>query len=191
MISKDDVAKMKESYTRLKNLKLTAEETGIPWQTVYWWLKKEGVEVTGDKIRYGGDSDKIALIGELYFKNLFPDAVYENENKFQAKCDFSLYGNTVDIKTSSLRHHKSRSGNIVKRWGFNCFNNDEEPIDFFVCFCLKENGKDIEKILLIPSELVVTKTGGLSVSALGSKWDSFTVSEEDLVDFFNNFNLIK
>lgn len=187
MVSKEDVVKIKESYARLKNLKLTAEETGIPWQTVYWWLKKEGVEVTGDKRRYGGESDKIALIGELYFKNLFPEAVYENDNKFQAKCDFTLYGNNIDIKTSSLRNQKARSGNYVKRWGFTCFNNEEQPIDFFVCFCLKENSKDIHKILLIPSELVTTKTGGMSISIFGSKWDSFEVTEEELVAFFNNF----
>lgn len=47
-----DDAKIIESYSRLKKLKLVGDETGIPWQTVYVRLRANNVPVTGDKARY-------------------------------------------------------------------------------------------------------------------------------------------
>jgi len=186
-VSLENIERIKELYAKVKNLKLVSEALSIPWQTVYWWLKKEGVQVVGDKARYGGDSDSVGIIGELLFKRLFPDAVYENDTKYQAKHDFTLHGLKIDIKTSSLRSVKTRKGNIATRWGFNCYNAAEHGIDFFVCFCLNANGRDVDKILLIPSEMVVSETGGVSVSSNRSKWDAFVITEQDIVEFFNNF----
>lgn len=186
-MSPENIELMKESYARLKNLKLVAKEINIPWQTVYWWLKKVGVEVVGDKSRYGGSSDSVGLVGETLFKKLFPEAIYENDSKFQAKCDFTLHGLRVDIKTSSLRENKVRGGGTIDRWGFNCYSDEINKIDFFVCFCLSRDSTSVDKILLLPSEMVTTKTGGLSVSPRASKWDDFAVTEKELVEFFNNF----
>ena len=63
-----------ESYSRLKNLKLVGLELGIPWQTVYVHLRAAGVPVTGDKKRYGSDTDRLAAKAEALFAELVPAA---------------------------------------------------------------------------------------------------------------------
>ena len=58
MNKKEIIDKCIESYSRLKNLKLVGLEVGIPWQTVYVYLKQAGIAVTGDKSRYGSVTDR-------------------------------------------------------------------------------------------------------------------------------------
>ena len=61
MNKKEIIDKCIESYSRLKNLKLVGLEVGIPWQTVYVYLKQAGISVTGDKSRYGSATDRVAV----------------------------------------------------------------------------------------------------------------------------------
>ena len=91
-----------ESYSRLKNLKLVGKEVGMPFQSVYLVLRKAGVSVTGDKSRYGSETDRLAAGAEREFMSLVPDAKNMNEVQFQSKIDFDVHGVTVDVKSSRL-----------------------------------------------------------------------------------------
>lgn len=128
MNRKELVNKCIESYSRLKNLKLVGAEVGIPWQTVYIYLKQSDIAVTGDKARYGSVTDRIAVIGEQRFHNAVPLAIDNNDLKFQADVDFSIHGLTVDVKTSKLRHYEKDAD----RWAF-CINKQKDSADFLFC----------------------------------------------------------
>lgn len=187
-MSPEDIERIKTSYNSLKNLKLTAKELNIPWQTVYWWLKKEGIEVTGDKERYGGKSDRVGVIGESLFASKLPFAENQNKLKFQAECDFKVKDVKIDIKTSLLREYSSRGQpkNKCYRWGFN--PNYSYDIDYMVCYCLEGDvdNYSVEHILLIPQEILDGKTT-VSVSKSSSKYLDFKVSEQELIEFFEEF----
>lgn len=47
------------AYDKHKNLKLAANEIGLKWQTLYCMLKNQGINIIGDKLRYGSDRDKM------------------------------------------------------------------------------------------------------------------------------------
>ena len=186
-MERETVNKMVSLYQELKHLKLVGEELQIPWQTVYWWLKKEGVEVTGDKSRYGGIQDQIGLIGERLFREDCPRATDENSNKFQAKYDYTLGEIKIDVKTSFVRQTKGRiEGRIYPRWGFNC--RTQQEADFIVCYCLDGEFDDytVEHTLLIPNEMV-RGMQTLSVTKGGSKWLDYSVSRDELKAFFEPF----
>lgn len=173
---------MVEAYSRLKNLKLVSTEIGVPWQTVYWWLKKLGINVIGDKSRYGSSSDQLGLIGENEFKRIVPFANSNNDSIFQSKFDFLVGDYTVDIKTSSLLTRKSRSTGIEKlRWMFNLKDKDQ-TIDFLVCFALnKEDG--VDHIFLFPNE-IFNGMKTISIAKSKSKYYEYLISEEELTEFF-------
>ena len=165
-----------EAYSRLKNLKLVSTEIGVPWQTVYWWLKKLGINVIGDKSRYGSSSDKLGLIGENEFKRIVPFANPNNDSVFQPKFDFLVGDYTVDIKTSSLLTCKSRF-----RWMFNLKDKDQ-TVDFLVCFALnKEDG--VDHIFLFPNE-IFNGMKTISIAKSKSKYYEYLISEEELAEFF-------
>ena len=92
-----------KAYEKHKNLKLAAQEIGIGWQTLYYRLRKQGVSVTGDKLKYGSNTDKIAAFGEQEFLKLIPFSEDQNQKKYQSKFDFLVCGQKVDIKTSNLK----------------------------------------------------------------------------------------
>ncbi|QQP86902.1 hypothetical protein [Entomomonas asaccharolytica] len=169
-----------EAYDKHKNLKLAADEVGIKWQQLYTILIKEGVKVTGDKARYGSDSDKLAAEGERIFKELVPIAKDLNAEQFQSKIDFDVLGYSVDVKTSTLKKSNCRSES--KRWAFS-LKKQEYFADFFVCIAIKDN--KLHKIYLIPCELV-RYYQSISMSENGSKWDDYLVKPEDLLDFFKS-----
>lgn len=187
-MSPENVELIKSTYSKLKNLKLTAKEINIPWQTVYWWLKKESIEVTGDKKRYGGTSDQIGIIGEALFAASCPFAINRNSEKFQAECDFMVKDVKVDIKTSTIRSYASRGKpeNTCYRQAFN--PNYKHPIDYMVCYCLDGDADDyvVKHILLIPQEIIDGKST-VSVTCSKSKYFDFKVTEQELVDFFAAF----
>lgn len=75
------------------------------------------------------------------------------------------------------------------RWAFST-RAQEDTADFLVCFCYAgynclEHG-DVTKILLIPKEMFKNKQS-ISVSAKISKWYDFEVSEQELLEFFEEF----
>lgn len=49
-----------EAYRQHQNLKIAAQHVGIPWQTVYVHLRKAGEPVTGNKLKYGSETDRLA-----------------------------------------------------------------------------------------------------------------------------------
>lgn len=169
-----------EVYGRHKNLKIAANEIGIHWQTLYIRLKKQGVPVTGDKLRYGSDRDRLGAMGEAAFLHLVPDAEPMNDTKFQAKYDFEVFGHKVDVKAGRPRQLNKKYAALS--WAFS-FKKQTLICDFVVCFCLSED-KSIEHILLVPSEFF-KGLSTVSVSRNGeSKWLDYAIDPRTLSDFF-------
>lgn len=171
-----------QAYEKHKNLKLAASELGIPWQTLYVRLKKEGVSVAGDKLRYGTDRDRLGAMAEAEFKRLVPAATNANETKYQSKWDFDISGLKVDVKASMPRQLNKRYPS--KSWSFS-FKKQSLVCDFICCFCLSESG-ETRHILVVPREFF----GGLqtvSVSCGGcSKWLDYSVDPDELAPFFES-----
>lgn len=185
-MEREVVDKMISLYQEVKNLKLVGQEMSIPWQTVYWWLKKEGVSVSGNKSAYGGIKDQIGLIGERLFRKLFPKAEDQNERFFQPEFDFLLGGLKLDVKTSFPRDSKARSNTVIYRWGFN--TRRQQNADYIICYCMDGELEDyrVSHILLIPNEFIVGMQT-ISVSCKGkSKWLDFSVTENELKEFINS-----
>lgn len=181
-----DNSQIIESYSRLKNLHLVAREIGIPWQTVYVRLRGAGISVTGDKKRYGSETDKLAAKGEAIFQRMVPFAENQNDTRWQPEVDFIVRGMTVDVKTSRLTsaNYKFKS----KRWGFS-LKKQQLKADFFVCLALNESSGEVEHLLLIPGEMVRDiQTVSLSQNPNG-KWLRFKISADDLRGFFEAVSL--
>ena len=168
------------TYNKHKNLKLAAAELGLCWQTLYSRLKNQGVPVTGDKLRYGTDRDRLGALAEAKFQELVPFANDKNKSKFQSKYDFDVLGYKVDVKSSMPRaiHKPYRS----LSWSFS-FKKQSLIADFVVCFCLDES-RAIEHVLLVPSEFFAGLQT-VSVSRCGdSKWLDYSVEQSELAEFF-------
>ena len=161
-----------ESYSRLKNLKLVGLELGIPWQTVYVHLRAAGVPVTGDKRRYGSDTDRLAARAEEIFTSLVPGAKDQNEVQFQAKVDFIVGSYSVDVKAARLRNN---------RWAFS-LKKQELVADFFACLAFADDGS--YRLLVLPGE-VCRYLQTISVSANGqTKWWDYEIQPSELARFF-------
>jgi hypothetical protein len=175
------------SYAELKHLGLTAKAVGIPWQTVYVYLKEMGVAVTGDKSTYGSPRDKLAAKGEEMFSDLVPFSDNSNEKMYQAKIDFDVLGTGVDVKTSKLKksHHQYTS----QRWAFS-LKKQSILADFFVMFAL-DSDENLTHTLLIPAELV-REFQTISVPySMQSKWASFLIEPQELAPFFKSLTKAK
>ena len=170
-----------ESYSRLRNLKLVEKETSIPWQTVYWHLKKAGVQVIGDKAIYGSSRDKFAHIGEQFFNKLIPYAENQNLISFQPKIDFVVKGHGVEVKSAKF----TSTGNN-KRWAFS-IKKQNKVADFFVLMAFNEAGTEISYYFLIPNELLRKEMQTISISKNinHTKWKDFLISEKELKEFFD------
>jgi hypothetical protein len=169
-----------EVYGRHKNLKLAADELGVKWQALYVQLRKTGVQVTGDKARYGSDKDRLAARAELEFKSLVPFAVNQNSIQFQSKFDFLVGSEKVDIKASGLNQGCKKFA--AKRWAFSV-KKQEFCADFIVCFAMQEPDY---RIFLIPGELV-RNYQSISIPESKnskSKWLQYEISKTDLTEFF-------
>lgn len=170
-----------ESYSRLKNLKLVEKEISIPWQTVYWHLKKAGVNVVSDKSLYGSTKDKFAHIGEQFFNKLIPYAENQNLISFQPKIDFIVKGYGVEIKSA-----KFTSSGKNKRWAFS-LKRQKKVADFFILMAFNELENEILHYFLIPNELLKKEIQTISVpqDVNRTKWRDFLISREELKDFFD------
>lgn len=179
-----------ETYDKHKNLKLAAKELGMKWQTLYWHLTSIGHPVTGDKERYGSNTDKLARYTEKLFQKSFPYAVDNNEEKFQSSLDFTVKGLDIDIKSATKKdgYKSNPNKNAAYRWAFSC-KVQEKVTDYLICYCF--SGEDcvdhgtVEKILLIPKEFFANKQS-FSVSCTRSKWYDFEVTETELKEFFDS-----
>jgi len=171
-----------EAYARHLNLKLAANDLKIPWQNLYVKLKNQGINVVGDKMKYGTDRDKLGALAEQYFKDIVPCATDMNKISFQSKYDFDVNGYKVDVKSSKPRQLNKRFSALS--WSFS-FKKQSMICDFFVCFCLSDQ-KSIEKILLVPSEFF-KGLQTISVSVEGfSKWSDYSIKQDELEQFFKS-----
>jgi hypothetical protein len=169
-----------EAYRRHRNLKLAAGDVGISWQMVYVHLRSAGEPVMGDKLKYGSESDKLAAKGEQLFLALVPLAEDQNATLFQSKIDFKVHGYSVDVKTSTLR--LSNKGSATRRWAFSV-KKQEMLVDFMVCLCIGRDGESLEKLLMVPGE-IVRKYSTISLAELGGKWGDYTIPPAELAGFF-------
>ncbi len=171
-----------ESYSRHMNLKIAADEIGIPWQTLYVKLKRQGVAVCGDKSRYGTDRDKLGALAEGWFEKLVPKAENQNKFSFQPKVDFLVSAAKVDVK-ASRKSPKSKKSTALS-WAFS-LKKQSLTADFMCCFCCDED-KRIEHVLLLPIELVEGKQT-ITVSCTGaSKWFDYKIEPYELAEFFDS-----
>lgn len=173
-----------EAYRQLKNTKLVGAMLGVPIATVYWRLRRAGEPVTGDKARYGSDTDKVAARGERWFQRVIPWAEDQNHGEFQSKVDFLVDGLRIDVKTS--RPKLTRTGVITWAWSL---QKQKDAADFFVCLALSNRSEDpgVHTALLVPGD-VARRCGSLRVShdriALRGKWARFARSSAELRQFF-------
>jgi len=174
---------MKASYEKHKNLKAAALELGIGWQNLYLKLRKAGVQITGDKSRYGSDKDRLAAFAESQFRRIVPFAVSQNDLQWQSRVDFLVGTYKVDIKAA--RAHRGSQKFSATRWMFSV-KKQEFCADFIVCFALPDNYQ--HKIFLLPCELV-SKYQTVSIPTAHdskSKWLQYEVSEDGLRGFFED-----
>ncbi|MGE8446618.1 MAG: hypothetical protein ACN6O1_10405 [Comamonas sp.] len=170
------------AYEVHRNLKLAANDVGVPWQTVYVHLRRAGVPVTGDKLRYGSESDKLAARAEKLFLKHVPNAEDQNIRQFQSKVDFMFAGLGIDVKASRKKQHGVQPS--MQRWMFS-IKKQEAVADFFVCYGFDRDGINLERMLLIPGELARHYTT-ISVSTAGGKWLDYAIEPDALSEFFNS-----
>ena len=175
----DKIALCKKEYEELPNIKLVADKTGIKWQTVYWYLKKAGVEVKGDKAIYGSTKDKFAHKGEEYIQKILPSAINQNLYSFQPKVDFVIGYKSFEIKSSKLTTTKNL------RWSFS-LKKQKKIADYFILLAFDPEGKDVNHHFMIPNELLTDNLQTISISKNinHSKWSDFLIPKEDLTEFF-------
>jgi len=173
--------KIIEAYEKHKNLKLAADELGMKWQNLYVELRKAGVQVTGDKMRYGSDKDKLAARAEVEFLRLVPFAQDQNKCEFQSKFDFLVGNEKVDIKASNPRQGSKQFK--ATRWAFSV-KKQEFCADFIVCFAMMDSGY---RLFLVPGEMVRNyQTISISTEKnTKSKWLQYEVQPHDLSEFFS------
>lgn len=173
---------IQEAYAKHKNLKLAAAELGMPWQILYANLKKEGVDVTGDKLRYGSDRDKLSALAEDEFSRLVPSAKVMNQVRWQYPWDFEVGDLKIDVKASMPRQLNKKYP--ATSWAFS-FKKQSLTCDFIVCFCFGVD-KAIQRVLLVPKEFFMGLQT-VSVSCEGnSKWLDYAVEPGDLSSFFSS-----
>ena len=169
-----------EAYKKHMNLKLAAAEIGLPWQTLYVNLKREGVAVVGDKLKYGSDRDRLGAMAEDEFIRLVPSAKSMNAIKHQSKYDFLVGTSKVDVKCSTPRQLNKKFSALS--WSFS-FKKQTFLCDFICCFC-KDKNKETVKVLLVPKEFFVGLQT-VSVSCSGeSKWLDYEIDKNQLEQFF-------
>ena len=139
---------------------------------VYIHLKKKGVAVVGDKLKYGSETDKLAARGEALFQKLVPFAEDQNKIKFQSKIDFKIGNLNIDVKTSTAKNN---------RYSFS-LKKQELLADFFVLFGYLND--EPRHAFLIPHEVMKNyQTISLSFSAKGKWWD-YEIDMNDINSFF-------
>ncbi len=142
------IEQMKSVYDKHLHLKNAADELGMKWQTLYWYLQKAGHPVTGNKARYGSETDKLASRAEVDFKRLVPNTKDMNEAKYQSKYDFEIYGLKVDVKASTLKEYcKNKS---LCRYSFNV---PKEHIRFMTTISISNGKSKWQDFEVAPKEL--------------------------------------
>jgi hypothetical protein len=174
------IDEMKAAYAQHRHLKTAAASIGMNFQTLYWNLRKAGVSCTGDKETYGSAKDRFGCKAEALFAQLVPEAENQNEYVFQSKFDFLVGGIRVDVKAAKRQALGKGAGG--DRWAFSIKKQINE-VDFFVMFGFSQDA-EIERVFLIPAELIASKTT-ISICKDGkSKWHDYAVSPQELGEIF-------
>jgi len=182
MTTIDRTTQCVEAYRKTKNLKLVGADLGIPWQSVYVYLRKAGEPVIGDKQKYGSETDKLASKAEAIFQEMVPFAIDQNRKKFQSKIDFQVGDYGVDVKASRLRPYSQNRD--LRRWAFSV-KKQEAIADFFVCLCFDEANEKVERALLIPGEIGRMFTT-ISLAHRGGKWADYYIELDQIRPFFES-----
>lgn len=178
------IDEMIASYEKHKNLKISASELGMSFQTLYWNLRKNGVCVSGDKERYGSDKDKLAIMAERMFGDIVSNAEDQNSKKYQSKVDFIVGDIKVDVKAAKIQSLGVGKGG--DRWAFS-IKKQIVVADFFVMFALTQQG-ELVKIFLMPAELIAS-VSSISITVNGkSKWHAYEVTKEELKKIFDDIS---
>lgn len=171
-----NIQEMIDSYKKHQNLKIAGAELGMSFQTLYWNLKKAGVDVPGNKERYGSEKDRFGVVAEKIFSEIIPEAEDLNGKKFQSKYDFRL--NDVRFEIKAAKRQCLGFGKGGDRWAFS-IKRQISACDFYVLFAFSPD-KELEKIFMVPHD-VLCSTTTISVSVNGSsKWHAYEVSREEL-----------
>ena len=169
------------AYRKHKHLKKAADELGMKWQKLYTVLVAANEPVTGDKERYGSETDKFARMAEKHFKEIVPYAGDQNESKFQSKFDFQVGHLKVDIKCAraSIKHVASKA----KSWAFSV-KKQRLIADMILCIGYGDDYRP-EVYLLIPGEVARNSgTINLPQSRKGKWWD-FSIELSEIKPFFD------
>jgi hypothetical protein len=167
-----------QEYHQTPNIKIVADKTGIKWQTVYWYLKKAGLEVKGDKSIYGSIKDRFAHNGEKYIEKILPSAINQNLFSFQPKVDFKINNKGLEVKSSKFIMKD-------KRWTFS-LKKQRKIADYFILLAFDSEGKEVIYHFMIPNELLINSLKTISIAEYvnKSKWKDFLISKNDLIEFF-------
>lgn len=163
-------------YGKLKNLKLVSEKLKFPLSTIYWNLKKAGIEVIGDKNIYGSSKDKLACRGEDYIEQLLPNADNQNKKFYQPKVDFIINEISLEIKSARQKG----------RWAFS-LKKQRKLADFFLLLAFDLQGREIKYHFLIPNKMILSSLETLSIpiNFKNSKWGAFLISKKQIKEFFS------
>ncbi len=173
------------AYKKHEQLFAAAKELDMPWQTMYWRLKRAGIEVNGNKARWGSARDKFGARGEMLFKELVPFAEDQNAGAFQSKVDFIVNGFSVDVKCAKRKRSSSRFQS--KRWAFS-LKKQIETADFYVCMAYDEAGDQLQAVYLLPRDLIGAMHT-VSIPCSGkSKWSNYRVDHQGLSSFFGEMS---
>jgi len=137
--------------------------------------------VTGDKERYGSESDRFARLAEKHFKELVPYADDQNESKFQSKFDFQVGHLKIDVKCA--RPAIKQTSSKVKSWAFSV-KKQRLIADMILCIGYDEDDQP-EVYLLIPGP-VARNCGTITLSkSKKGKWMDFAVEKHEIKPFFD------
>lgn len=174
-----------ESYSKHEQLFAAADELGMPWQSLYYRLRKLGHPVAGNKSKWGSKTDRFAAKGEEKFLELVPTADNSNLKQYQSKIDFIVNGVKVDVKSARMKRSNGKYASL--RWAF-YLKKQLEHADFYVCLGFDEDGDELKTCYLIPRDMISAITT-LSIPCSGaSKWESFSVNPRDLSLFFSELS---
>ncbi|MGC2239163.1 MAG: hypothetical protein WA584_23610 [Pyrinomonadaceae bacterium] len=170
-----------EIYRQKLMIHQVAEETGLPWHVVYRHLKNAGILNIETRLVAGSATDRMGAFYENEFRALVPAAKCENDRKKQFEYDFLVGKAKVEIKSSSLHHHKNR-----RYWKFQVYTRSTRmrTADYYVCFGKNpgENPKDYV-IFCFPAEFL--RGGSVNVSPdVKSEWTEFRINPSDLSAMF-------
>lgn len=181
-----------ETYKQTGDIRATARMTGITEYVLFIWLNKAGVLFANDRLNYGTTGMKMGARMEIEFKTLVPTAQAMNSDSHNHPgFDFNVGKFRVDIKSSTLRQYRGKTGH----WGFDFKRSRDKRAefgaDFYVCFAMHQENGDAGggyDVYVIPSALCLSHKSMTVRKGHPSVWDGFRIPAADLAAFFQEIN---